>query len=606
MLQIASDGGLLEAPVARSSFPLHPAERIEVLVDFRAFRPGSEIVLQNTAGEATTTKSVMRFDVVDGGGARRRGCRAGGCARSRSCPRRTRRAAGTSRCSTSSGVQWQIANRGFDPSRIDVAPRLGTSELWQWHNPSNRVHPMHLHGMLFRVVERSSGVIHPGERAWKDTVGVLPGRDGHGPAVVHPLQRALRLPLPCARARRQGDDAAAGGGPMRRSVALAIALALARRAPAQAATEVVVTGHDTLGLGQADVVITARRQRRAGRSRARRSSTTCGCESPNWSDAVAARRPGGGRRADVRGRGRLRLRLRVHPDTIGRHGPRRRRSAADRPAAPAAAERAAVRQRRRLAGGAEKAALDRRPPAARARVGAAQRVRGRRACASGSPRRRRRDVELPARRADGRSASAGSAAGTRASPCGCAPAATASRCGPRTSRATAPRCGRRACGSERRISHACPRRHWHTGRHRRSARRAVGRRPRGTGGTDPPAAERGRQRLAARSRDRRGPAGGTCRWGCRCRTSTSRRSAMRTREVICAAGADHRPPGRHAPGGRRLPRGGRAAAAAHRACRRRGAEPRRRLVRRAAVAGHRGARVRQHALQRSASPTPID
>ncbi len=29
--------------------------------------------------------------------------------------------------------------------------------------------------MLFRVVERSSGVIHPGERSWKDTVGVLPG-----------------------------------------------------------------------------------------------------------------------------------------------------------------------------------------------------------------------------------------------------------------------------------------------------------------------------------------------------------------------------------------------------------------------------------------------
>jgi FtsP/CotA-like multicopper oxidase with cupredoxin domain len=25
------------------------------------------------------------------------------------------------------------------------------------------------------VIERSSGVVHPGERGWKDTVGVLPG-----------------------------------------------------------------------------------------------------------------------------------------------------------------------------------------------------------------------------------------------------------------------------------------------------------------------------------------------------------------------------------------------------------------------------------------------
>ena len=173
MLQIASDGGLLEQPVARSAFPLHPAERIEVLIDFRSFRPGSEIVLQNTSGEATT-KQVMRFDVVDGGGSEEARMPRG---RMRTleklpAPNATRR--WDLSLVTSSGVQWQIANRGFDPARIDVSPRLGTSELWQWHNPSNRVHPMHLHGMLFRIVERSSGVIHPGERAWKDTIGVLP------------------------------------------------------------------------------------------------------------------------------------------------------------------------------------------------------------------------------------------------------------------------------------------------------------------------------------------------------------------------------------------------------------------------------------------------
>ncbi len=174
MLQVASDGGLLEAPVARSSFPLHPAERIEVLVDFRAFRPGSEIVLQNTAGEATT-KSVMRFDVVRGGGSEEARLPRGRMRTLEKLPAPNATHRWDLSLLTSSGVQWQIANRGFDPNRIDVSPRLGTSELWQWHNPSNRVHPMHLHGMLFRVLERSSGVVHPGERAWKDTVGVLPG-----------------------------------------------------------------------------------------------------------------------------------------------------------------------------------------------------------------------------------------------------------------------------------------------------------------------------------------------------------------------------------------------------------------------------------------------
>ena len=174
MLQIASDGGLLERPVARSAFPLHPAERIEVLIDFRAFRPGSEIVLQNTSGEATT-KNVMRFDVVGGGGGEEARLPRGRMRTLEKLPAPNASRRWDLSLISQGGVQWQIANRGFDPDRIDVRPRLGTSELWQWHNPSNRVHPMHLHGMLFRVLERSSGVIHPGERGWKDTIGVLPG-----------------------------------------------------------------------------------------------------------------------------------------------------------------------------------------------------------------------------------------------------------------------------------------------------------------------------------------------------------------------------------------------------------------------------------------------
>ena len=38
MVQIASDGGLLEAPVVRTSIPMQPAERVEVLVDFSTGR----------------------------------------------------------------------------------------------------------------------------------------------------------------------------------------------------------------------------------------------------------------------------------------------------------------------------------------------------------------------------------------------------------------------------------------------------------------------------------------------------------------------------------------------------------------------------------------
>jgi FtsP/CotA-like multicopper oxidase with cupredoxin domain len=173
MVQIASDGGLLERALGRSSVTLHPAERVEVLIDFRTFRPGSQIVLQNAAGDATT-RAVMRFDVERGGAEEARIPR-GRMRNLERLPKPNASRRWSLSLSTTGGVQWQIASRGFDHMRVDVRPRLGTTELWQWHNPSNRSHPMHLHGMLFRVIERSTGVVPPHERGWKDTIGVAPG-----------------------------------------------------------------------------------------------------------------------------------------------------------------------------------------------------------------------------------------------------------------------------------------------------------------------------------------------------------------------------------------------------------------------------------------------
>ena len=70
---------------------------------------------------------------------------------------------------------WQINGLGYDPNRIDARPRLGSTEVWTFVNNSNRVHPMHLHGFLFRMMERSSGPVALADKlGWKDTVGVLP------------------------------------------------------------------------------------------------------------------------------------------------------------------------------------------------------------------------------------------------------------------------------------------------------------------------------------------------------------------------------------------------------------------------------------------------
>jgi spore coat protein A, manganese oxidase len=169
MTQIAGDGGLLARPVKRTRLPLHPAERVDLVIDFRDYGPGTELVLHNEDGQGGTV-AVMRFDVSRGGGSE-----------DFRVPRRLRpqeplpRANASRRWDLGFGVgAWQINGKDFDHARMDARPRHGSTERWTFVNRSNRVHPMHIHGFLFRVLERSSGPVHPGERlGWKDTIGVL-------------------------------------------------------------------------------------------------------------------------------------------------------------------------------------------------------------------------------------------------------------------------------------------------------------------------------------------------------------------------------------------------------------------------------------------------
>jgi spore coat protein A, manganese oxidase len=172
MLQIASDGGLLGRPLARRSITLAPAERVDVVVDFRDYAPGTALVLQNELGRRSTV-AVMRFDVERGGAEEARvplRLRELGPLPAPAVDRRFELS-----LSTAGGVAWQIGGRSFDMNRIDVRPRLGTSERWTFANLSTRVHPMHTHGFPFRVLSRSSGPVPRSERGWKDTVPVRPG-----------------------------------------------------------------------------------------------------------------------------------------------------------------------------------------------------------------------------------------------------------------------------------------------------------------------------------------------------------------------------------------------------------------------------------------------
>jgi FtsP/CotA-like multicopper oxidase with cupredoxin domain len=175
MAQIASDGGMLPKPVNRTSIPLEPAERVDVIVDFRQFGVGSKVILHNTVGEPSTS-AVMRFDVVKGGSEEARIPKK--LAEEEELPEVNLERSWplTFQGLAGGGSVWQIAGGGFSEMRIDARPRLGSTELWTWVNQSPRTHPMHLHGYHFRVVSVNGEPPHPGDAGWKDTVAVYPNQ----------------------------------------------------------------------------------------------------------------------------------------------------------------------------------------------------------------------------------------------------------------------------------------------------------------------------------------------------------------------------------------------------------------------------------------------
>jgi FtsP/CotA-like multicopper oxidase with cupredoxin domain len=179
MVQIASDGGLLAKPYPRSVVTMEPAERVEVVVDFRQFGVGSQVVLHNTAGEAST-RAVMRFDVVRGRSEEARVPAV--LTEEEELPPVNASREWPLTFQGLGHAQWEIGGGAFDEDRIDCRPRLGSSELWTFTNYSERVHPMHLHCYHFKIVSIAGRKPSPGDAGFKDTVRVGP----HESVVVRP------------------------------------------------------------------------------------------------------------------------------------------------------------------------------------------------------------------------------------------------------------------------------------------------------------------------------------------------------------------------------------------------------------------------------------
>ncbi|MFW2387110.1 MAG: lysyl oxidase family protein [Polyangiales bacterium] len=192
---IGTDGGLLPAPVTMNEITLAPAERADIIIDFSALPPGTEVIMTNSASAplvappgTNVTPDVMKF-IVQG--------EAGFLG---SIPATLRPITPhqevdavehrdfelTRAPDPCTGFTWLINGLHWDD--ITEFPELGSTEVWNFINRSQMVHPMHMHLVMFQVLDRQQFQVvndqvvpigspvppAPHEAGWKDTVPVYP------------------------------------------------------------------------------------------------------------------------------------------------------------------------------------------------------------------------------------------------------------------------------------------------------------------------------------------------------------------------------------------------------------------------------------------------
>ena len=176
---IATDGGLLEAPIPVKRIQLSPGERAEIVVDVD---PGSSATvvsfpIQDGGGvnqsEAAEFGMNDRFDIVELRGVGLRTSRSTLPAKLATMPRLDPSTASVSR---SFDLQWYMINgQRMDMNRIDFEAVAGATEVWTITNKDNWPHNFHVHDVQFHILDVDGRTPPPHLRGLKDTVYTPPG-----------------------------------------------------------------------------------------------------------------------------------------------------------------------------------------------------------------------------------------------------------------------------------------------------------------------------------------------------------------------------------------------------------------------------------------------
>jgi len=175
ILQIGTDGGLLNAPVNVGQLLLAPGERADVLIDFSGFTNGTKIVLQNNARAPFPTgprnkrkggisiPQLMQFTVdttlppFPGAvpATLRGGANQPPAITPPTRPTTVRNLLLNEILDPATGFPRAVLlnNLHFDTTDIET-PKQGAVEMWNLINTTADTHPIHLHLVQFQLLER--------------------------------------------------------------------------------------------------------------------------------------------------------------------------------------------------------------------------------------------------------------------------------------------------------------------------------------------------------------------------------------------------------------------------------------------------------------------
>ncbi|HET9959248.1 MAG TPA: multicopper oxidase domain-containing protein [Polyangiaceae bacterium] len=150
LIVIGSDGGYLEKPVEAPTLLLAPGERADVLVDFSNLEPGQELILKNDSPDQLG--EVVRFTVP---------ADAPKLAAPPPLPESlneipeltTNVPKRTVTLHSAPDGSYLLDGQMFD-SAVSETPKIGATEDWDIVNLTYLDHPIHLHLVQFRLVQR--------------------------------------------------------------------------------------------------------------------------------------------------------------------------------------------------------------------------------------------------------------------------------------------------------------------------------------------------------------------------------------------------------------------------------------------------------------------